>query len=135
MKYTQHHTAISVRNLEQSLAFYEAIGYEQVHRYDDADKTNVHLKLGNSFLEMFAYKQNQGKPQVEYEYANNLTDIGVKHIALGTDDVEAALRDLHSIGLADDSVKINSDMAGVRYFFIKDPDGVWVEFIRDDRYS
>ncbi|HTE21602.1 MAG TPA: VOC family protein [Candidatus Limnocylindria bacterium] len=133
MKYTPHHIAISVRNLKKSLAFYMALGYKQVHRYDEDDKTNVHLKLGNSFIEMFAYKQNQTKPPVDYEYANNLSEIGVKHIALGTDDVDAALADLKEKGLADETTKINAWL-DVSFFFIKDPDGVWVEFIRDDRY-
>ena len=82
---------------------------------------------------MFAYKQNKTAPKVDYRYANNLEDIGVKHIALRTDDIEAALADLKDKGLADDNVKIMT-YPDVRFFFIKDPDGVWVEFIRDDRY-
>lgn len=59
--YRPHHTAISVRNLHNSLKFYKALGYEQVHRYDEDDgsMTIVHLKLGSSFLEIFAYKKNE----------------------------------------------------------------------------
>jgi glyoxylase I family protein len=133
MQYMPHHVAISVRRLEQSLKFYEALGYKQVHRYDDDEKTNVHLKLGDVYLEMFAYKQNYDKPEVNFSYANNLNDLGVKHIALHADDVDAALADLKQKGLADDTVTIE-EAEGVRFFFIKDPDGVWVEIIKDDRY-
>lgn len=37
MQYRLHHTAISVRNLEESVAIYEALGYRKVHQYDEED--------------------------------------------------------------------------------------------------
>lgn len=137
MKYQPHHTAISVRDLDKSLAFYKVLGYEQVHRYDEEDGSMsiVHLKLGDSFLEIFAYQKNKNEKPVEYTYANNLEAIGVKHIALRTDDIEASLADLISKGLADKDTKITFGRTKVAYFFIKDPDGVWVEFVKDTRYS
>lgn len=137
VKYRPHHTAISVRNLEKSLDFYKALGYEQVHRYDEDDgsMTIVHLKLGESFLEIFAYKKNENSDPVTYAYANNLEDIGVKHIALWTEDIESALKHMREKGFADENTKITVGKTKVSYFFIQDPDGVWVEFVKDDRYK
>lgn len=134
MKYKPHHTAISVRNLEKSLAFYDLLGFKQIHRYDDSDKVGIKMKLGDYVLEIFAYKQNQDKPALTYELGNNLSNIGVKHFGLTTDDVDAALADLRKKGLADETTKILTK-GTARFFFIKDPDGMWVEVIKDDRYE
>lgn len=137
MNYRPHHTAISVRNLSKSVDFYTALGYKPVHQYDEDDGSMsiVHLKLGESFLEIFWYRKNESEQPVDYEKANNLEDIGVKHIALWADDIEEALDDLKTRGLAADDTEIKVGRTKVSYFFIQDPDGVWVEFIKDDRYA
>lgn len=137
MNLKPHHTAISVRSLEKSLAFYEQLGFKQVHRYDEADGSMsiVHLKLGEYFLEIFVYNKNREAPAVNYDYANNLEEIGVKHIALQTEDIEKSLTELKKAGLADEKTQITHGRTKVSYFFIKDPDGVWVEIVKDERYN
>lgn len=137
MNYRPHHTAISVRNIDRSIDFYVSLGYEQVHRYDEEDGSMiiVHLKLADSFLEIFAFKKNKNEEQLSYKYANNLEDIGVKHIALWADNIEQALADMKKKGYANEDTKITTGKTKVGYFFIKDPDGVWVKFVKDERYS
>ena len=135
MNYKPHHTAISVRNLEESLEFYKKLGYQQVHQWDaeDGSLAIVHLKLGESFMEVFAYAQNQDSELANFDYANNLEEIGVKHIALQVDNLHNALQDLREKGLADDKTVIREGRTKVSYLFIQDPDGVWVEIVEDKR--
>lgn len=134
MDYRPHHTAISVRSLNKSLQFYETLGFKEVHRYTDPDRVGVKLKLHDYVLEIFAFHKNQDAQKLRYELGNNIDRIGVKHLALTTDDIDAALADLKNKGLADGNTQI-LNKGEARFFFVKDPDGMWVEIIKDNRYN
>jgi glyoxylase I family protein len=134
MKYGVHHVALSVSNPAASIAFYQRFGFDLAHRLDDEHKSIYQLKLDNFVLELFAYKQNLGAQQLELEYANNLTEVGVKHLALQTDNAAQSLQELKAADLADESTNIDDSEPGLEYFFVKDPDGMWVEIIHDTRY-
>lgn len=105
--------------------------------YDEPDGSLsiIHLCLGSSFLEIFAYANNTSQPALELAPANNLEDTGVKHIAVATDDIQAGLEGLKRQGLAAPDTTITIGRTNVSYFFVKDPDGVWVEIVKDDRYD
>jgi catechol 2,3-dioxygenase-like lactoylglutathione lyase family enzyme len=137
MSYSPHHTAISVRNLGVSVTFYESLGFREIHRYDEDDDSMsiVHMKLGESFLEIFFYKKNITAAPIEQGFAGDPEVVGVKHIALRADDLEAALDDMRTKGYANSDTHIIQGRTKVSYFFIQDPDGMWVEFVNDKRYE
>lgn len=136
MKYRPHHTAISVRNLDASLAFYTALGFAEVNRAAFDGATLVHLQLGEYALELFAYEKNTDLPALEPGFGNDLDILGLKHLALATDDIHAALADLRDRGLADETIEVGSLPNGkAQWIFVQDPDGLWVEIIQEDRFS
>ena len=124
--------------MDKTIEFYSKIGFKQVHRYDDPDKIGIKLKLGNYFIEVFAYTANKSGEALSQSLAGNLNEVGIKHIAFHTDDVERALEDMKSKGLAGEKAEIltkGDELGEARFFFIQDPDGIWIEFINDPRYS
>lgn len=131
-----HHTAISVRDLEKSIDFYTRLGFSKGEHYvaEDGSMHIVQLSLQGVGLELFWYLKNQGKPSLELEYANNLDKIGVKHLCLQVANAGDSLAWLKELGFASDQTEINiaRSLQGSRYFFIQDPDGVWVEFMEDN---
>ncbi len=133
MKYTPHHTAISVTDLDKTIKFYSIFGLREVHRYDDEDKTGVKLKLDNYVLEIFAYKKNNNEKPVDTTIGNDLDRIGIKHFGFSVENIDDALKELKLQGLADGTTKILTK-GTAKFFFVKDPSGLWVEIIRDDRY-
>lgn len=133
--YRPNHTAVSVRDIDASLDFYGAFGFQVVNRTTFDGEALVHIRLGEYLLELFAFRKNAQQPPLRLGYGNGPETLGVKHLAFATDDIHAALTDLRTRGLADESVQVEGEPEGkVQWFFVKDPDGMWVEIIQDDRF-
>ncbi|MFF2840551.1 VOC family protein [Paenarthrobacter sp. NPDC057981] len=133
--YRPNHTAVSVRDMNASLDFYGALGFKVVNRTTFDGEELVHIQLGEYLLELFAFRKNAGQPPLQLGYGNGPESLGVKHLAFATDDIHAALVDLKERGLADDSISVEGEAEGkVQWFFITDPDGMWVEIIQEDRF-
>ena len=130
-----HHVALSVRDLNASQAFYERLGFKQIHRWDADDKSLaiVHLKLNSVVLELFAYASNISAEPLQLEVANNLTQVGVKHIGLRVHNVHECLEEMRNAGYETSKSEVTKGRTNIDYFFIKDPDGMWVEIVQDDR--
>ena len=135
MLYKPHHIALSVRDIAASQDFYVKLGFKPVHKWkaEDASLTIVHLKNDSIVLELFAYAKNRDLPLFELEIANNLTQVGVKHVGLEVQDLQACFQDMQSAGYIMGSTDVIKGRTNVNYFFIKDPDGMWVEIVQDNR--
>ncbi|HSV66737.1 MAG TPA: VOC family protein [Mycobacteriales bacterium] len=134
-RFAVHHFTVSVRDVDDSTAFYGIFGFRLALRWDAPDNSLViaHLADESGFiLEMFSYHENGGLPRPELDIGNNLHELGVKHIALRVADVRAARAELLSIGHVE-LTEIQRGRTGVEYFFVSDPDGNWVEIVQDDR--
>jgi len=130
-----HHVALSVGDVERSTDFYKLFGFEERASWtsDDGSLTVTHLVLDDrAVLELFCYRESRPLPKVHGDNATDLPIIGTKHFALHASDLEQAQAELAQAG-----VRIASDIVagrtGVRYFFVKDPDGILVEVVDDTR--
>src|ERR1022692_2024997 len=92
-EFLSHHVALSVRDLKASQAFYGFIGFSPVlyWRSNDDTLTIAHLRHTTGLiLELFAYTSNTSSPAIKSAVGNDLTQVGMKHIAVRTDNLESA---------------------------------------------
>lgn len=119
MKFTIAHTNINVKEMGNSVAFYEkALGMKEVRRHNAADGsfTIVFLNDGSSAhqLELTWLRDKEGT----YNLGDNES-----HIAFVVDDFEAAHALHGEMGC------ICYENKGMGIYFIEDPDGYWLEII------
>ncbi|MFP4344782.1 MAG: VOC family protein [Anaerolineales bacterium] len=139
-----HHTCITVRDLERSIAFYrDLLGLELVlteeserssdDRSDNLGVSNAKVKLailrtGEARIELIEYVTAQGR---DFDRRNN--DVGATHIAFQVDDIEAAYRSLLDQGVrftAPPTTIPAGPMKGWKWTYFFDPDGVSLELIQ-----
>ncbi len=128
-----NHVAISVTNSEKSIEFYKKFGFKEFKSWkaeDESIKINM-LKLNNTVLEMFCYKEYKDLPETAKTTATDLPVLGTKHFALGVENIEQAKEFVVKNEIAND-IEIKVGRLGKPYFFIKDPDGILVEIIEND---
>jgi catechol 2,3-dioxygenase-like lactoylglutathione lyase family enzyme len=129
-----HHVAFSVSDLEASIGFYRGFGFEPgvVWAADDGSLRIAHLRLGGFTVELFCYAGNSGRVPVVGGVGNDLEVVGVKHLGLRVRSLEGAREYLVGAGF-DPGTPIRVGRTGLEYFFVRDPDGIWLEIVRDDR--
>lgn len=128
-----NHVAISVTNAEESIEFYKKFGFEEFKSWkaeDESIKINM-LKLNNTVLEMFCYKEYTKLPETSNTTATDLPVLGTKHFALGVENIEQAKEFVIKNEIAND-IEIKVGRLGKPYFFIKDPNGILMEIIEED---
>ncbi len=113
------HNNFNVKDLDKSLAFYkEALGLDVVRRKDASDGSFIIVYLGfdaSSHLLELTWLRDWDRP---YNLGDNEF-----HLALETDDYEAALKKHKDM----DCVCFENKGMGI--YFISDPDGYWVEIL------
>jgi len=142
-----HHTGLTVRSLERSIAFYrDLLGFEVVFRwspkapyigelvgYRDVDLHAAVLSIPNSpvFLELLEYR---GVPQISVDMSNG--NIGNAHIAFKVDELDVLYERLVARGVKSVSPPVTPTIGpnrGGRAVYLIDPDGFRVELIETQR--
>jgi len=132
--FTIHHVALSVSNIQKTIEFYALFGFKVAYHWksDDQELQIAHLKLGETFLELFCFKKYEEAPKSSKELMTDLPRLGVKHFGLKVKCVHETKEFIIKNGYKE-NIEIIRGKTEVDYFFIKDPDGILLEFIQDDR--
>jgi lactoylglutathione lyase len=120
------HTCVRVRDIEASLVFYRALGFEERGRLDFGSAYNVYLGLpgGADVLELTV---NVGREE-PYELGE-----GYGHMALTVEDLDALLARLAEAGIEPERPPYApGGRTEYRICFVADPDGYRTELINGD---
>lgn len=122
MKFTFNHFNFNVLDLDRSLQFYdEALGLKEVSRNEQEDFTLAYLGDGKTGFRLeLTWLKDRTEPY-------NLGDEEF-HLALTADDYEAA----HALHEKMGCIALENPDMGI--YFITDPDGYWIEIVRDGSY-
>lgn len=124
------HTCLRVLDLEASVRFYEALGFERRGRLNFESAFNVYLGLsGDGDALELTVNVGQEEP---YDTGN-----GFGHIAITVDDIDATLTTLSAEGIKPDGAPFipggREDVG--RICFLTDPDGYRVELIDGGQFA
>jgi len=103
------HVGISVKDMEKAIEFYrDVIGMEisldrefdaplaQITGLENARARIIHMRLGESVIELFDYKHPQGRdPRPDHKQA----DYGLIHLGLMVEDFQKTYQDLKAKGV------------------------------------
>ncbi len=116
------HTCYRITDIERSVAFYAALGFEQRRQFtlkDGAINTFMGLPGDEDRLEL------TWNPGVEsYEIGT-----GYGHIAISTPDIHATLAALAEQGIEAEKPPYSVREGGSLLTFVRDPDGYRIELI------
>ena len=117
------HTCMRVRDIDASLRFYEALGFERRGKLDFGSAYNIYLGVpgDGDTLELTV---NAGQDQA-YDLGN-----GYGRIALTVDDLDGLLARLAEQGIEPDKAPYHpGGRAEYTICFVEDPDGYRIELI------
>ncbi len=116
------HTCYRIGEIDRSISFYEALGFEELRRMDLPDgATNVFMGLPGDGARLELTKN----PGVDgYEVGS-----GYGHVAITADDLDATLAALAKLGIEPEKPPYTVSDGGSRLCFVGDPDGYRIELI------
>ena len=126
MDFSQLHAisniCLLVQNLDRSVAFYEALGFEEVKRAPIRDEAiNVFMGLPG----------DGDRLELTYNHGVDSYELGTgyNHIALTVDDIESTLANLAEQGIEPEKPPYQVREGGSRLCFVRDPDGYRIELL------
>jgi lactoylglutathione lyase len=119
------HTCYRITDIDRSVAFYEALGFQEVRRAPIRDEAiNVFMNL----------PEDGDEPRLELTFNIGRTEpydigTGYGHIAITTDDLDGALASLAKQRIEPERPPYSIREGGSRICFVRDPDQYRIEII------
>jgi lactoylglutathione lyase len=119
------HTCYRILEIDRSVAFYEALGFNEIRRAPIRDEAvNVFMNL----------PEDGDEPRLELTYNIGRTDpyelgTGYGHIAITTGDLDSTLAELGQQGITPEKPPYTIRAGGSRICFERAPDGYRIELI------
>ena len=119
------HTCYRILDIDRSVAFYEALGFEERRRAPIRDEAiNVFMGMPNDGPELeLTYNFDRAEP---YEIGT-----GYGHVAITAEDLDATLAQLKQQGIEPERPPYTVRDGGNRLCFVRDPDGYRIEIIEE----
>ena len=116
------HTCYRIGDIDRSVTFYEALGFEEIRR----------MPIRDEAINVFMGLPGDG-PRLELPYNHGVDGYelgtGYNHIAITTDDLDGTLERLAEQGIEPEKPPYTVREGGSRLCFVRDPDGYRVEII------
>jgi lactoylglutathione lyase len=119
------HTCYRILEIDRSVAFYNALGFEESGRMPIRDEAiNVFMNIpGDGDMPRLELTYNVGRAE-PYEIGT-----GYGHIAISASDLDGTLAKLAAQGIEPEKPPYSVREGGSRICFVRDPDGYRIELI------
>jgi lactoylglutathione lyase len=116
------HTCYRIGDIDRSVAFYEALGFEEIGRFPIRDEAiNVFMGLPGDGARL----------ELTYNHGVSEYDLGTgyNHIAVTVEDMDGTLERLAEKGIEPEKPPYTVREGGSRLCFVRDPDGYRIELL------
>jgi lactoylglutathione lyase len=114
------HVCLNVADAEESVAFYEQLGFTETWSFETADGETVNRYVADENGMELQLSDTEGESSFEQGTAWD-------HIALGVEDVDATVENIDHYGVVKEPEP--QYVADAYIAFIKDPDGHVIELV------
>ena len=119
------HTCYRIGDIDRSVAFYNALGFEEVGRMPIRDEA-INVFMG--------FPGDGARLELTYNFGVDAYELGTgyNHIAITAPDLDATLASLAEQGIEPEKAPYTVREGGSRLCFVRDPDGYRIELIETD---
>ena len=116
------HTCYRIGEIDRSVAFYEALGMQEIGRFPIRDEA-INVFMG--------FPDDGARLELTYNHGVSEYELGTgyNHIAITVGDLDARLQGLAAQGIEPEKPPYSVREGGSRLCFVRDPDGYRIELI------